>query len=281
MKMRCVAALCAIAFALAAFVGCSQKDPGKTADPRVYDGSLLENENPADNYYLSVVSGQYYLHYTKERSNILNDLGSLSFGSLDELIDKIRNNRFEEREHNVIRTAFRRDENGVLLFDLDHPFYPVLPHGMVVNEVGWNGLTYSFGISEAGGDGSGTFAYLHVLPRDVDSQTFEREYETLLDREQITVTSRTRTEDRNAEIVLFSTSSADQQRIRYTLPNGVIVDEQYVLKSYTSLLKASALIPQMIHLYYESERCCFTVSIFGLTERPSVEWLSRFGLSER
>ena len=280
MKMRCVAALCAIAFALAAFVGCSQKDPGKTADPRVYDGSLLENENPADNYYLSVVSGQYYLHYTKERSNILNDLGSLSFGSLDELIDKIRNNRFEEREHNVIRTAFRRDENGVLLFDLDHPFYPVLPSGMVVNEVGWNGLTYSFGISEAGGDGSGTFAYLHVLPRDVYSQTFEREYETLLDREQITVTSRTRTEDRNAEIVLFSTSSADQQRIRYTLPNGVIVDEQYVLKSYTSLLKASALIPQMIHLYYESEEYCFTADIFP-TERPSVEWLSRFGLSER
>ena len=150
MKMRCVAALCAIAFALAAFVGCSQKDPGKTADPRVYDGSLLENENPADNYYLSVVSGQYYLHYTKERSNILNDLGSLSFGSLDELIDKIRDNRFEEREHNVIRTAFRRDENGVLLFDLDHPFYPVLPSGVQTTGVdvgpcpypGWRGDFY-------------------------------------------------------------------------------------------------------------------------------------------
>ena len=260
---------------------CTGREPAKTADPRVYDGSLLENENPADNYYLSVVSGQYYLHYTKERSNIGNCLGSLLFGSLDELIDKIRNNRFEEREHNVIRTAFRRDENGVLLFDLDHPFYPVLPHGMVVNAVGWDGLTYSFSISEAGGDGSGMFAYLHVLPRDVYLQTFEREYETLLDREQITVTSRTRTEDRNAEVVLFSTSSADQQLIRYTLPNGVIVDERYVLKSNTSLLKASELIPQRIHLYYESERCCFTVSFFGLTERPSVEWLSRFGVTER
>ena len=279
MKMRCVAALCAIAFALAAFVGCSQKDPGKTADPRVYDGSLLENENPADNYYLSVVSGQYYLHYTKERSNILNDLGSLSFGSLDELIDKIRNNRFEEREHNVIRTAFRRDENGVLLFDLDHPFYPVLPSGVQTTGVEWAGQGYSYSLSAVSGDRS--FGYLHVLPRQSYLATFQREYEALFDRPQITVTARTRTEDRNAEIVLFSTSSADQQRIRYTLPNGVIVDEQYVLKSYTSLLKASALIPQMIHLYYESERCCFTVSIFGLTERPSVEWLSRFGLSER
>ena len=262
-------------------VACAGREPAKTADPRVYDGSLLENENPADNYYLSVVSGQYYLHYTKERSNILNDLGSLSFGSLDELIDKIVNNRFEEREHNVIRTAFAKDENGILLFDLDRLFDPVPPRGWEVDEVYWNGTSYSFYVSDARIGAADTFAYLYVLPRDAYSETFEREYETFFDREQITVTSRRRTGDRNAEVVLFSTSSADQKRIRYTLPNGVIVDEQYVLKSNTPLLETSETIPQMIHLYHEGEECCFTAVIFGLTERPSVEWLSQFGLAAR
>lgn len=260
---------------------CTGREPAKTADPRVYDGSLLENENPADNYYLSVVSGQYYLHYPEERSNIWNDLGTLSFGSLDELIDKIVNNRFEEREHNVIRTAFAKDENGILLFDLDRLFDPVPPRGWEVDEVYWNGTSYSFYVSDARIGAADTFAYLYVLPQDAYSETFEREYETFFDREQITVTSRTRTEDRNAEVVLYSTNSADSESIRYTLSNGVIVDERYVLKSNTSLLKASELIPQRIHLYYEGEEFCFYATIHGLTERPSVEWLSRFGLSER
>ena len=41
------------------------------------------------------------------------------------------------------------------------------------------------------------------------------------------------------------------------------------------------MIPQMIRLYHEGEECCFTAVIFGLTERPSVEWLSQFGLTAR
>ena len=188
MKVRLTAALCAVLFVLAAFVGCSAKDPGNTTDLRVSESTLLTNENAADDYYLSVISGQYYLTYREERGNIRNDLGSLSFDSLDQLVDKIRNNGFSESEHNVIRTALAKDENGILLFDPNRLFDPVLPYGMQVNGVGWSGQYYSYSVSAVGSERPD--GHLFVLPRQIYLSIIQREHETLLDQPQITVTSR-------------------------------------------------------------------------------------------
>ena len=228
-------------------------------------------------FTLSKVDGRNYLNFDGGNASYSSIKGIVYFETVDAMVTAIRTNSLSPAQCETIRNSFPRDENGIRIIDVDHVCDPLLPDELTVRGVDWEGPSYLFPFD----DENNVTGYLNVLSPEDYATVFAKEYAEFFNREQITVTSRRRTGDRNAEVVLFSTSSADQKRIRYTLPNGVIVDEQYVLKSNTPLLETSETIPQKILLYHEGEECCFTAVIFGLTERPSVEWLSQFGLAAR
>lgn len=237
---------------------------------------VIEETNAPKTYRLFCVDGKYYLSFSREESGLArSQLGSLSFDSLDDLIDSIKNNRFADWEYDVICSSFPKDENGIKIFNLDRVLDAKVPNQMRTGSVSWQGDSYSFNLR----DESGVFAYFHILSQQDYSEVFNREYETLLDRKQITVSSRQTIEDRNAEVILCSTDVANTKLVRYTLPNGVIVEERYRLSS--EIAQVSETIPSSIHLYSKNEDGCFVVSIGGLKERPTVDWLSQFGVKSR
>lgn len=260
---------------LFSLVGCLQKTQALTQNNN--ESFFEKNEVPSsENYSLSVVNGNYYLNFLDTQNRSASQLGSLSFESLDALIDAIENNKFADWQYDVI-SAFPKDENGIVIFDLNHAFDAKIPDGMYIRNIEWEGSTYSFGI----GDEKGPFAYLFLRSPEVFSSVFKREYEEFFEGANTTITKKEYVEDRNAEVIWFETGSGKQKEIRYSLPNGVVVVEKYRITSIYSFLDTSETVPAAIHLYSENENCCFTVSIGGLNERPAVEWLLQFGVKSR
>ena len=228
-------------------------------------------------YSLSVVGGRNYLNFDGGNASYSSIKGTVYFETVDAMVTAIRTNSLSPDQCETIRNSFPQDENGIRIVDLDHVFDAALPDELISRGVIWEGPSYLFPFD----DENNVTGYLNVLSPEDYATVFAKEYAEFFNREQITVTSRYHTEERNAEIILYSTDSADLKRIRYTLPNGVTVDEKYALTSRSGLLETSPTVPAFICLYYESESFCFTGEIYGLTERPTVEWLSRFGLTER
>ena len=247
---------------------------GTQADATEGTGAVDE-ENVG--YSLSVVDGRTYLNFDGGNAASSSIKGTVYFNTVDEMVTAIRTNSLSPAQCETIRNSFPRDGNGFRIIDLDHVCDAALPDELISRGVIWEGPSYLFPFD----DENNVTGYLNVLSPEDYATVFAKEYAEFFNREQITVTSRYHTEERNAEIILYSTDSADQKRIRYTLPNGVTVDEKYVLTSRSGLLETSPTVPAFIWLYYESESFCFTGEIYGLTERPTVEWLSKFGLQER
>ena len=224
-------------------------------------------------FTLSTVGGRVYLNFDEGNDPIDPHFGCLDFPSLDALVAAIRANDLFDVQCETIRTIFPRDENGIRIIDVDHVCDPLLPDDLFVGCVDWEGPSYAFEF-----DGRNVVSgILRVLTKEDYATVFADEYETFFDRETITVLSRENVAERNAEVVRYRTSTGeDYQAIRYALANGVKVVEFYRVQKGTPLA-----IPEKVALYGESGDAAFQAQLYDLTERPSVEWLSQFGLAAR
>lgn len=232
-------------------------------------------------YALYMIDGEYYIRLspeTTEQTALALQIASISFDSVDAMLDAIRNNRFEEWQYNKMRSSFPKDENGIKVFDIDHAVDPAMPDDLHVASVEWVGQSYS--IELVSNADNQKYAVLQVLWPDEYELHFVKEYETRLDQTQLTITDKQNIEDRGAEVIYYESAVATLKSVRYTLPNGVIVEERYVLTSERGT-KTSDTVPSMINLYSGTTIPCFAVTIAGLEERPNVEWLSQFGVKER
>ena len=223
-------------------------------------------------YHLSVVDGRTYLNFDGGNAASSSIKGTVYFDTVDEMVTAIRTNSLSPAQCETIRNSFPRDGNGFRIIDLDHVCDAVLPDGLFVRRVDWDGPSYAI---EFDGEDSVSGLLRVLTPKDY-AEVFAYEYETFFDRANVTVISREHDAERDAEVVLYETSGGSFQAIRYTLPNGVTAVETYSAPGGTPLA-----VPDTVYLYGETETAAFRAHIIDLTERPSVEWLSRFGLSER
>ena len=230
---------------------------------------------PNYDYSLSVVDGRNYLNFDGDGGGYEANpelVGIVYFDTVDEMVTAIRTNSLSSWQCEIIRSVFPRDENGIRIIDVDHVYDAVLPDGLFFNYVGWEGPSYVFDLS---GQDS-VRGSLRVLTKEDYAEVYASEYETFFDRANLTVISREHDAERDAEVVLYETPSGTYQTIRYTLPNGVTAVEHYHAPGGTS-----SAIPVTVELYGETDDAAFYAELYELTERPTVEWLSRFGLTER
>ncbi|MBQ7445842.1 MAG: hypothetical protein IJS71_07930 [Clostridia bacterium] len=148
-------------------------DPGKIAETdgpseRDDEERLIELENIT----LMRTDGQWYLTLNDE-SSVLDDLNLCralkQYDSLEELILQIRTGDFSKGELRYIYENFRRDENGIILFDIDDPPLPVFPEQYSVSYVNWFGEGYRVVLS----DGEGNVVALNLYPGDSADFTFD------------------------------------------------------------------------------------------------------------
>ncbi len=250
--------------------GCDRHS--EVADDNSEMGSTKET------YALSVIDGEYYLLFSTDKNIVSSQIGSISFDSVDAMLAAIKNNRFEDWQYDIMRSSFPKDKNGIRIFDINHAVDAALPEGLHVDSVDWLGKSYSMKIQS--GENDGLLVFCHILWQEDYVSHFAMEYEDRLDQKQLTVTKRQTMEDRNAEVIFYQSRVATLKSVRYSLPNGVIVEERYVLTN-SSGFEGSETVPSMINLYGGESEPYFSITIMGLKERPNVEWLSQFGVKER
>ena len=224
-------------------------------------------------FTLSKVDGQFYLNFDEgnDPTDAIPPVVS-PYPSLDALIAAIRANDLSDRECEFIRTYFPKNGNGILIFDPDQVFDAVLPNEMTVGGVVWEGPAYTFEFD----DGQSVSGNLRILtPKDY-AKVFASEYEHFFDRQE-SVLSRENVADRDAEVVFYRTVTGNTfQAVLYTLPNGV-----FVFENYSAPEGSPEAVPVWVALFGDCGDAAFQAMLFELTERPSIEWLSQFGLAAR
>lgn len=223
-------------------------------------------------YSLSVVDGRNYLNFDGGNAASSSIKDTVYFETVDAMVTAIRTNSLSPDQCETIRNSFPQDANGIRIVDLDHVFDAALPDGLFVNCVEWEGPSYTFEFD----DENGVFGNLRVLTKEDYETLYADQYTAFFDRAGITVLARGNVADRNAEAVLYEAPDGTRRAIRYALANGVTVVETYFAPGGTS-----SAIPVTVELYGETDAAAFYAKLYELTERPTIEWLSRFGLTER
>lgn len=146
---------------------------------------------------------------------------------------------------------------------------PRLPKGVDHGKVEWVGQEYYVPFSLSDG-GYGTFS---VYTKQRFELALKSRYDIFEEGEHVKQ-SETALTDRNATEIVYQDGAA--KVIRYTLTvDGVemLVDESYVMRE-------SETVPQAVTMYGVKESRYFSYSFNDLTERPSVEFLSSFGIQD-
>lgn len=231
-------------------------------------------------YHLFIVDGMYYIIYkgqqepTNPNGLIQEEAPAIYFSSMKEMKEDILKGTFTKEELKEL-SRFPRDDGGaIFVCNLDKLYEPTYPADLNPT-VRWQGYYYTWTFD---GDISSTSfamsfsAYLDYHHHEDELWDFgPLDYRTANGDFVDYVTN---TSDRNATVIEYTT--ADNRTIKsfwYKIETGdktLLVEESHDLtfKKY------------YVNIYGQQGDKYFQVINIEPTERPSVEWLSQFGLQE-
>ena len=196
----------------------------------------------------------------------------LYFDSLDEMINDFNTGNLNEEELAEL-SYFPKDEQGrVKVYSKDDLYIPIVPVPIEIKTV----LLYPDGISyllKSGGK------YNHIMQLITQEYYLKRvsDEKNILDRLTIPVHSVEYDEERNATVIHLTDLIGTEKKYSYYEVEGrnkaLYIKERYILSE-------SKDIPECIWIWGVDGDTYFSVTLNSLTERPSVEWLSQFGIRE-
>lgn len=237
----------------------------------------------ADNklsYSLIKKDGNYYISlrgsHDKGPRGCMEEI-YVQFDSFDDMIKRITENELTQDELADIERGFTKAANGQIpIFDIYNMMTPTLPEGVNTDYIKWyDGMTYQLhfagseqmkGIVEYYGGNNEHYFNHSICVQNGGSHT-----------------EKTHIDDRNSDIYIFTSGYGEAKCVCYNISgqNGdeiIHVEEYYLLNSeeYSSWVSDTAPFYLQIWRTIESQK--LYVAIYLLPERPSVEWLSSFGL---
>lgn len=198
----------------------------------------------------------------------------ICFSSIEEMINDIQTGNFSEKELEKI-LEFPKDENErVFICNLSNMYTACYPSDMELKHVTWyGGDGYSFSLSADEDGPKGLIRFLNQKSYEEDIIFYSNFDENPL-IEEISVSS---DPERNAVVYDYVTSFGDKFKLLfYAIGEGT--DLLYIAETYA--MEDSDIVPGDISIWGQSEGKYFYVFINRLQERPSVEWLSQFGIRE-
>ena len=249
--------------------GCSQKDA-----PYISNEYVLEYEG--DKCYMSFVGE------SKPKEDDMLDCRSLglNFDSLEQLRDTIINNKFTDRQLDIIRLDFiDKDSKKIQICNPNKLYQAVYPEKFEMWKLTWKGLSYTWSLNS----GNTTGLHFSYITKDVFDSYYEQNISTF-DKSEI-VTKTENIEDRESTISYYSTTEGEFKRVCYKLEQGektLYIAESYRLKGYTEYIKdrVSLEVPYQIIILGEQNNEYFYAFLHGEEQRPSIEYLLEFGLKE-
>ena len=196
----------------------------------------------------------------------------LEFGSVDQLIQTIAEDKFETWQLEVIRDSFKSDEQGVIIFDLNNPKYAKMPEGFSIDGVYWRGADYSFSLQNAQNE----LAYIHWLTDEEFGSQFDNSYTIFFEKDTVEIVSHV--QNNGFDEFVFKTSVATLKKVRYKIDDNTWVDETYRLESSVSSVETSDSVPYKITIYHQESGSNYIVDLFHPVTRYESDYLLQFGL---
>ncbi len=263
-------------------------DSGHSTKPEKEDGSVT--------YTITNKDGTCYLNFSNG-----NDLppvndgephasAALRFKSLSDMKDTFVNQKLTAQQIKRIKQYFPKDENGILICDLSQLYQPALPSNLrTYYDIELIGESYTFTVADTSVDPSAEEAVGTITGSFLctNQETYELHYAEEFSGDFDNLTSPKSVADRNATVYEYTTTRGTFRVIQYEVTDGektLQVSEHYSLvyteDAFGTDLPISETVPNRINIFGTQDGKYFEVTLAFLAERPTMEWLSSFGLSE-
>jgi hypothetical protein len=199
------------------------------------------------------------------------------FSSYEEMVRRIKNGNFSEREAQMIKRWFPKDKNGsIRIFDVDAMYVPTLPEDSTVSEIYWKGTGYTvIALHEDG-------AYRSTI------SLFPGAYQSYYDR-YITNFDETyngdiwgveTNQERNATIFYLEGEKYLDKFLYYVIQHGetkIEVLESIACERTKDGNVEDGTVPDWVRIWVTDGTVQYHVFTYLPSQRPSMEWICSFG----
>ena len=201
------------------------------------------------------------------------------FTSIAQMKKKIESGDFEENELRAIE-AKCKENNGLLeICDLDSLCDVQMPQDVALHDISWWGNGYGFNLRGQNVDSCNIDCEI----AEEYNYSFQKYYAKCPYSKDMAYDFREeKSYDPEGTQIFYKTGAGDFKVVKYEIreENRILyVSEEYRLTNYRGTLDTSTTVPYRIKMFTEENGAFVTVSIYEPTERPSVEWLSSFGVT--
>ena len=255
---------------------------------------LLDGSFSTPDYAVSVIDGKCYLNFTDgneiETNSDFSDNGNMSiinvnfirFDSLAEMKQKLVRNELSDEQKNIMKSKFTLSENGFEICNVQELIQPVVPAGISMGSVFLYGEYYTFDFYESVPD-----PRLTALMTFGNTDKWETHYQECMDvieKHQLDSHEEGTFDGAPCEVFIYTTNTAQIKEVYITLPSteqntATQIALTYILQLNSDLLPVSDTVPAEIWVFGEKNGVHFDYLIQGLTEAPTVEWLSSFSIA--
>lgn len=260
--------------------------------------SACGNDDNTDSKTLSYKiikkGGEYFIQVSGEplpkiENSCVIPLPVIEFDSIHDMKEKVTKYQLDEEDIDKMLYSFPKSENNdIPILDIYNPYIPRLPGDLKINAVEWYGKNYMAELIDLQLliRGSIIIYYDENLGHPSSEMSFKEEMSYFSH-----TVEKTHSDDRNSDIYTFSYAddyTVDKWKcVCYSLVNpeageNFEIEEDYILVSDTDWYRdyVSDEIPYCVRIYGTTEYGKFEVVIRRPHERPSVEWLTSFGIQK-
>lgn len=189
----------------------------------------------------------------------------------------------EDELKDVMRNAKRNEDGTIEICNVDNLYECAYPSDLTLHVISWNGPGYAYVLS-----GDTVSCNIFYLKEDRYYESVNSQYKSFLEGEYITITAQEYEEERSATVYYYTVDSgAKGKYICYEIQKGnnsILVQEEYCIEGPTGGMSHdmtySDSIPNGIKFWVKDNSAYAYGIMHNFEERPSVEWLSQFGLRE-
>jgi hypothetical protein len=241
---------------------------------------------------ITVENGQYLLEFAEgnsaESSGGSSSIGGVqeldipTFSNLSQMKTAIEQGKFTESQIKAIKT-YKKDASGkIKICDLNNLYDATVPDGFGREYIAWNGTSYNMDYVHENGI---TFMGVDIFDLASYEKSYKEEFSKVSQKYALSTTE----PERNAEVYVGTPGKVTYKYVRYTIVDGnktLNVLEIYYVgvregvanpEIYTQYICED--VPNNIRIWGEQDGVKFTVGLWYPKERPSMEYLSQFGLT--
>jgi len=243
--------------------------------------TLIDGTLSTEQYTLTADTSGCYVNFFDEYTASEEDklacmLMEIYFDSVSDLVNSFQTNRFEENERVVMQASFPQNEKGIQICDLNHLFDVTLPEDTIVSSIALHGGTYDFFLTcELFDYASVSYVDDWTVSKDrmydwSKGATITRDEESTFDGVPCRIVEYTNSAETYRDIFIETEQDGKKADmvLRYLLEDRRVNPE-----------RVSDTAPWTVKMYCEDDGVYYKVSIDELTETPTYEWLSSFGLT--